>query len=192
MQEIVDIEEDETIRNIYDTNTLKEIESEVNQKRYQISYNGGENCGREGTGETIYINDLALPETLVLGENATFSAEVKVNKIRKTATLLSVVMQKVGFPFDIPCTHNVGTCKYSNPCDMLEKIKCPKEIIKLGWNCRCPIPINTYSFGPVTVTLPTVPLPAFLVDGKYEVKAQLFDGDDELLCYDLQIDVTED
>jgi len=198
IQDVVEVEEKETIQNIYETETLKDVLEfepinvpEVHERQLEITYAAGQNCGKEGTAETIYINKVNLPDVILLGGNATFSAGVTVNKVRKTATLLSVVLQKVGLPFDIPCTNNIGSCNYTNPCDLLAKIECPKEIISQGWNCRCPILKNKYAFGPVTVTLPTVPLPAFLVDGKYNGKVQLFDGADELLCYQLEVTVKE-
>lgn len=192
------VEERETIRDIYETETVEDvfksehiIVPEEHKRQFEVTYAVGQNCGKEGKGETIYINSLGLPDVILLGGNATLSAGVTVNKVRKTATLLSVVMQKVGLPFNIPCTNNIGSCNYTNPCDLLAKIECPKEIIAQGWNCRCPIAKNKYTFGPMTATLPTVPLPAFLVDGKYDAKLQLFDGADELLCYKLEVTVKE-
>jgi len=201
LKEVVEVHETTTIKKIYDTGKLKDIlqfESmftpikESPKKKYELTLRGGKNCGSAGTSETIYINSISMkPSTLILGDNATFAADVTVNSARKGATLASVLMRKVGLPFDIPCTQGVGSCNYTNPCQLLEKIKCPKEVVAQGWNCRCPIPVKHYSFGPITATLPTVPLPAFLVNGQYQAKAELWDGKDQLLCYILTIDVKE-
>merc|ERR1712243_405320 len=100
-------------------------------------------------------------------------------------------MRKMGLPFDIPCTGGFGSCTYANPCEYLTKVKCPPEILAKGWNCRCPLLKGDFSLGPVAVQLPKLPLPAFLVDGSYEVKGTLKNGDDELFCYQMQIKVKE-
>jgi len=196
LKEVVEIHERTTIKKIYDTEISREMIQfqetyTIEQKNIELSVSAGKNCGQHGKSETIYIDSISMPDTLVLGANGTFSAEVTVNGARKSASLLSLVMRKVGLPFDIPCAKGFGSCNYTNPCQILEKIQCPKAIIDKGWNCRCPIKVNHYSFGPITALLPTVPLPAFLVNGNYEVIARLYDGADELLCYDLTVTVKE-
>ena len=74
-----------------------------------MTLKSGQNCGQHGKSEAIFIDNISAPDTLILGANATFSAEVTVNSARKSASLLSVVMQKVGLPFDIPCTSGEST-----------------------------------------------------------------------------------
>jgi len=191
-------EEKSSIKKMYDAEMFKDIlQSQASEMeklsggKFEFSINGGQNCGKAGTSETIYVNSLSIPDVLVLGANATFSGAVTVNALKKTATLLSVVIRKVGLPFNLPCTQDVGSCNYTNPCQLLEKIQCPKQIVAAGWNCRCPIPVKHYSLAPFTVLLPTIPLPAFLVDGTYDATARLFDGPEELLCYHLTVTVKE-
>jgi len=199
IKEVVEVHEKTTIKKIYDTAMLKDIleiesaalEATTTQKKLEFRIQGGENCGPAGSKEVIHVDKLSLPDVLVLGGNATISVAVTVSGVRKTATLLSVVMKKKGLPFDIPCAQGLGTCNYTNPCQMLDKIQCPAAIVAQGWNCRCPIPVNHYSFGPVTATLPTVPLPAFLVNGVYDVTARLYMGSEELLCYHVTAAVKE-
>jgi len=154
---------------------------------YELSYNGGETCGTKKENEAISIHNVEISDPIVLGGNVTFAADVEVNTDHKTATLLSVVMQKEGVR--IPCINGIGSCNYTNPCDLLEKIQCPNEIIEEGWDCRCPFLAHQYSFPPVTGSIPSVTFPAFLVDGMYHITFKLFDGDEELLCYKIQVEV---
>ena len=109
----------------------------------EVALGEGENCGKEGVEETIVVDKLSMPDTLVLGEDATFAAGITVNKERKSATLLTVEMNKVfasGAHFKIPCIRGSGSCNYTNPCGYLSHVRCPEEIVARGWNCRCPIP----------------------------------------------------
>merc|ERR1711890_74271 len=183
---------------MYDTDTSQDVvrfldEETLGKKRqrYTLSYDGGQNCGKMGINETIYIHHLEISDPIVLGGNVTVGADVEVKRDQKTATLLAVVMEKVGLPFPVPCLGGVGSCNYTDPCDFLAKFKCPQEIIDEGWNCRCPLIKDKYAFAPITQAIPSVPLRAFLVDGTYHVKIQLFDNDMELFCYTMQASVKE-
>merc|ERR1712188_3576 len=155
-----------------------------NDKERTVSYSAGKNCGQSGQKEALYVEKFEIPDLIILGGNATVSAEVKVNRIVKSATLMSVVLGKEGLGI-IPCTGNIGSCNYTDPCQLFTKIDprmCPKELIAQGWNCLCPISVSM-KLSPTSFTLPTVALPAFLVDGKYHAKVRIFDGDEELFCY---------
>ena len=159
-------------------------------KQHHLSFAAGKNCGSEGKGTAIYVSALEIPDPVRLGGNDTFSGEVEVKKTIASPTLLKVLIVKDGVG-EIPCTGKIGSCSYPNPCDLLSRVVCPKEIRKLGWNCRCPLLPLKFMLPPMTVPVPAVPLPAFLVDGKYTVKAQLFAGDEELFCYQISVSVKE-
>lgn len=180
------IHDEDTIRQMYD-----EMENHVEpQKReYSLHTMDGENCG--STKLPIIVNSLQLPDVIVLGDNATVAVDATIDREIETASLLQVVVQKVGLPIDIPCLNNIGTCNYTNPCDILKTIDCPPAIEKLGWNCRCPFKPMEFKLLPTTVPLPTVPLPPVLVDGSYNVKVQMFDGKTELFCYKVTITLKE-
>jgi len=150
----------------------------------------GENCGT--SDEMIVINQITMPDVLVLGEDATFSADISVNKKRQSATLLTVLMNKVfgaGHFFKVPCIKGSGSCNYTEPCKALEETKCPEEIVAKGWNCRCPIPVNDYKFGPITTHLGDSPIPAVFINGNYEMTVRLFDGEEVLMCYKFPMSV---
>ena len=149
----------------------------------EVTIKEGKNCGVEGTHETIVVDRLSMPDVLVLGANATFAGGITVNKERKSATLLSVDMIKTRWHFRVPCIKGSGSCNYMYPCKYLEQVKCPEEIVAKGWNCRCPIPVNSYSFGPTTLHLNNTNVPALFVNGDYDVTIKLYDGLDELMCY---------
>merc|ERR1712002_273618 len=158
---------------------------------YSVSNKNGRNCGRKD--ETIVVDQIALPDIIELGGKATVSIGITVNDVHQTATLLSVKIKKEDMPFDLPCQGGFGSCDYKNPCAMLEKLvpECPREITDIGWDCRCPIKPNKYILPPKELDIPSVPLPAFLVDGLYHGKLQMFDGDVELMCYEMDVEVKE-
>merc|ERR1711962_638414 len=175
--------------------TLKKMISQVmgtiSFKDHEILLKDGQNCGQHGADEAMVVDSLSMPDTIVLGDNNTFAAGFTVNKKWETATLLSVKMVKIfgSMSWEIPCMGGQGSCDYYYPCKKLEKVECPAEVVAKGWNCRCPIPVNSYSFGPVTKQLDKPSFPAMFVNGDYNMNIRLFDGTDELMCYKFSMKV---
>ena len=52
--------------------------------------------------------------------------------------------------WQVPCIRGSGSCNYTNPCQYLNKVKCPTSVVEQGWKCRCPIPVGTFTYGPIT------------------------------------------
>ena len=74
---------------------------------------------------------------------------------------------------------------------MLGATKCPREVIRSGWNCRCPLIGGRYRFPSLVHVLPPVPHPGplWLVEGKYHVEIRAFEGVSEVMCYRVQMQV---
>jgi len=151
-----------------------------NQVRIKLFKMVGSSCGTDQ--DPIVVNKMTLPDVIVFGENATFSADMTIKEDIPTITLAKLVVQKVG-SIQIPCIGGFGTCDYHNPCEMLEKFKCPTAIVKSGWNCKCPLPKGHFPPSRVTHKMQNIPLPGFMVDGKYDISVQMFNGKEELICY---------
>jgi len=190
--------EEETITHMHMRNAkyfeeLMKHDAFLDIKDYQVSVKlfkmEGSSCGKDQ--DPIVVNKITLPDVILFGENATFSADVTIKKDIPTITLAKTVVQKVG-SLQIPCIDNIGTCNYTNPCELLEAITCPPEMIKAGWNCRCPLHARHFVLPPVTIDVPQIPLPGFLINGEYEVTVQLFNSEEELICYKFKITLKKD
>jgi len=180
--------EEKLIRKIYHDDN--QVDNDLSRmKRYALHKVAGDNCG--STKLPIIVNSLTLPDVIVLGENATVSLDATIGRLIKDVSLVSVVAQKVGIPVDIPCMDNIGTCNYTNTCELLKQFQCPPEVIKQGWNCRCPLKPMEFILPKTVVAVPSVPLPAFLVDGHYTVQVRMYEGATLLMCYKLQITLKE-
>jgi len=179
---------DGTIESIL--STLKSTITNTQAKQFHVSYTAGQNCGSEGKDAAIYVEDFQVSDPVILGGNATISAKVHANREVKSLSLMVIRLEKEGVG-EIPCTGNIGSCNYTNPCQLVQKVPCPKVVLQQKWNCRCPIQPRTLSLPPSTYELPTVPLPAFLVNGKYTAKVQLFEEGHEIFCYKVAVMVKE-
>ena len=187
-EEIADTNNDDEneIRQIYDTDEFNKVD--VEKKRFDVVRVSGENCG---TNLPIMINSLDIPKVIVLGDNATVSIDANVSVAITHPTLITVEPYKVDLPY-IPCIDigffiPIGTCNYTSPCDIMKQVTCPSEIVKLGWNCRCPFKRMRLKTPPINISTPDVPYPAFLIDGEYDVTVKMFDGSKELFCYKLSL-----
>ena len=174
-------EADQSIKTILDKMKSSASMAITNGMQYHISFTSGKNCGRQGKNEAIYVPAFDVSDPIVLGGNVTVSGEVRVKRKIESLSLMSVVVVKDGVG-EIPCTGDIGSCNYTNPCEKLKKVTCPKQIVKQGWDCRCPLAAKWLKFPESTYTVPTIPLPAFLIVGKYHTKVQLFAGDQEVFC----------
>jgi len=171
----------DVIEKVYESSENMLTKSTLKGSRYKLhNHNQGMNCG--GYDTPIFVNSLNFPDTIELGGTASVSVDLSVKKTITKASLVKVELTKDGS--QVPCIEEMGSCSYNNPCKLLENIpQCPPQVLQSGWNCKCPLPERHVKLSNITIQVPTVPLPAFLIDGRYSAEVQMFDGSVQLFCY---------
>ena len=95
----------------------------------------------------------------------------------------------------IPCTvfhgQKIGSCHYSDACDLSpfkNAPSCPSIFQDLHVPCKCPVTQGHYQISNYSVQIPKLPLPDFLVNGKYAVKAKAYDNNNhEIGCFQIKL-----
>ena len=93
----------------------------------------------------------------------------------------------------IPCDEKlkIGSCHYSDACDLSpfkDSSSCPSIFQDLHIPCKCPVTQGHYQINNYTIPIPKLPLPDFLVTGKYAVKAKAYDNNNhEIGCFQIKL-----
>lgn len=83
----------------------------------------------------------------------------------------------------IPCIENVGSCSYSNICDLLPSGDCPAFLSKQHLPCHCPVPQGKYKANKLSVEIPKKY--HYIPHGDYYVKALISHSGKRLACYEI-------
>ncbi|XP_076467331.1 ganglioside GM2 activator-like [Babylonia areolata] len=139
-------------------------------------------CASGDKWVTLSKFDLS-PKPLALPGNVhvTFLASI-AHELSNQVTL-NVTIEKglLGRWTKVPCTANLGTCFYDDPCKFLNVFasedSCPQGFIDSGLPCSCPFsPAPQVTLTDEVINVPTVdPAYSWLASGKYHVKAEMFE-----------------
>lgn len=158
-------------------------------------------CNKEHIPNEIILNSLHLsPSPLTLPGSFNVSASLSINRYLTGSTKLEVDIQKnvAGVWTTIPCISDFGSCTYDNFCGMLRGLmfnKCDKEMEAKGVPCDCPFPTGTFTLPTQTVKVTNeqisqIPVPNFLVNGEYYLKAEFKDVYDRTIgCFEVFVAV---
>lgn len=141
-----------------------------------------ENCGRADDPVQLYSLVLS-PDTIEIPGKVRVSVNGSVTQEIKVISEVSIKVEKeiLGeFWVTIPCVdHLYGSCTFKDICQMLEKITCPKELVKRGINCRCPLKKYHLEFAG-SIPIPKIP---HLPSGKYRVRVNAVSPQGHVMCY---------
>ncbi|XP_047125651.1 ganglioside GM2 activator isoform X1 [Hydra vulgaris] len=145
------------------------------------------NCGDKSVDPIVFNSMNAEPDPVNIPGNLSLSLDAVIKTTVAEPTLLQIIIKKkfLGKFFEVPCLDNIGSCNYSNPCDLLQNIKCPSEVVDQGWNCRCPLTQSEIKLEKLVIIIPKLSLPSFIENGEYEIKATLNNGGEQLFCYQI-------
>ena len=125
-----------------------------------------------------------------------FYMNVKLALINNTIyfQLFVTMKRKFGiFWISIPCDEKlkIGSCHYSDVCDLSpfkDSSSCPPIFQDLHVPCKCPVFQGHYQINDLTIPIPKLPLPGWLVTGKYAVKAKAYDNNNhEIGCFQIKL-----
>ncbi|GFR94370.1 ganglioside GM2 activator [Elysia marginata] len=123
--------------------TSKGLDSSQPTRWYSVNKFSFNNCASP-EGEQVVVNSASLkPDPLKLPGKVTVSGSMTIKKPFGTPLKmkLSIYYKTLGIWIKVPCVDGVGSCTYSDFCQMLNKIKkCPPAITKAGLKCKCPFP----------------------------------------------------
>ncbi|XP_046345799.2 ganglioside GM2 activator-like [Haliotis rufescens] len=189
---------DETTKDAYDIMEIlmrhRTPERYLPQSYFQ-KYGGGrssqltsfsyKNCGDPAT-ETARLLDLQItPDPIVLPGNVQLAFKVQNLKTAQSPIQADVVLRKkiLSIWVEIPCIENVGSCSYSDFCEVLAPAQCPEPFTENNIPCKCPFPEGNY-------TLPSTQLEINLSDipsGDYSGQIDLKMDSAPIACYEVEI-----
>ncbi|EDO36431.1 predicted protein [Nematostella vectensis] len=152
--------------------------------------------------DTIAINSMQLtPSPLALPGTVNVSATLTIKRHLPSYTTLRLNIQKKVFGLfwlRIPCIKGMGSCDYSNFCEMIRSAafsKCDEVMEAQGVPCDCPIPTGQFALPLQSIPVPAdmlsaIPVPDWVVNGKYWVRAEFLDPFSRHLgCIEVQAEV---
>ncbi|XP_078313184.1 ganglioside GM2 activator-like [Crassostrea virginica] len=136
------------------------------------------------------------PSPVVLPGNMTIGVQGTVYHHFGTDVRMVVKMDKLllGQWTKVPCSQNVGSCNYDNPCEFLSAFKtsgtCPPQLTSHGLPCTCP-------FNPSSINLPPSVFEVaqinaawqWLATGRFRVQAEMIHGHDIVGCFHVEMDI---
>ncbi|KAL8595277.1 hypothetical protein ACOMHN_020030 [Nucella lapillus] len=133
----------------------------------------------------VLPGDFSVTSSLVLYRNVTGHVMLDVNVARYFGP----------FKIPIPCMHGVGSCQYTDVCELLGHAfpagaRCPAQLRADGVPCRCPVQAGTYSLtDAVFHVLQLAELWAWIAQGDYQVTGQLKDpaSGEVIACQQLDV-----
>ncbi|XP_048779326.2 ganglioside GM2 activator-like [Ostrea edulis] len=136
------------------------------------------------------------PSPVVIPGNVTIGVQGTVHHHFGTDVKMVVHMDKylLGVWTKVPCSQNVGSCNYDNPCEFLSAFKssgtCPAQLTAHGLPCTCP-------FNPSNINLPPSVFEVtqisqawqWLATGKFRVQAEMIHGQKVVGCFHVEMDI---
>ncbi|XP_036403988.1 ganglioside GM2 activator [Megalops cyprinoides] len=147
-----------------------------------------ENCGKSGDPIVTKILEVSPDPISVPGDlNATATASTAVELAAPLSLNVTLDKDVAGFWVKVPCVEQLGSCDYSDACELLDSLippgqDCPEPLHTYGIPCHCPFKAGEYSLPPSEFHIPDVDLPFWLTNGKYKVEGILGNKGQELGC----------
>jgi ganglioside GM2 activator len=158
-------------------------------KNLKVEHFSWKTCGT--SADSIQIASLSLsPDPITVGKAVSITAS-GVNSVQIDSPLqVDVVVQKKVFVWiTLPCVENLGSCNYTNICDLLPPPPCPLPFQQQRIPCTCPFPAGTYNVNNLPLDLTSAKIHYWISEGDFKAHVVLRDGDNEILCLDLEMSI---
>ncbi|KAE8613840.1 hypothetical protein XENTR_v10007889, partial [Xenopus tropicalis] len=145
------------------------------------------NCEENLPGRVKHLifnpNVISFPGILNFSE----SYETNVPLISPLKIVYNVEREILGDWINVPCFENFGSCTLDNLCNLLDLIfkpgeACPALLSTYNIPCHCPFKAGTYTFPKISIHLPNLKVPTWLVSGKYHTTEMIYSGEEKVSC----------
>ncbi|XP_061832509.1 ganglioside GM2 activator [Nerophis lumbriciformis] len=157
-----------------------------------------ENCGKPDAVAVMRTLDVSPDPVSIPGEvTAAASGTTSVELGAPLAVNVTLEKEVAGFWVKVPCLEEMGSCHYSDACDVLNQLippghDCPEPLHTYGLPCRCPFKPGSYSLPQSDFFLPYMDLPSWLTNGHYRLQGVLGSAGEELGCLKVALSVSSD
>ncbi|XP_035525238.1 ganglioside GM2 activator [Morone saxatilis] len=156
------------------------------------------NCGQPDAPAVLKTLTLS-PDPISIPGELTAAASGSTSVELNAPLALNVTLEKevAGFWVKIPCLEELGSCHYSDACDVLNQLippgqDCPEPLHTYGLPCHCPFKAGSYSLPQSDFYLPNMDLPYWLTNGNYRVQGVLGSQGKELGCLKIALSLHSD
>nr|XP_046181006.1 ganglioside GM2 activator-like [Oncorhynchus gorbuscha] len=158
-----------------------------------------ENCGKPDDPAVLKTLTLSPDPITVPGDlTASASGNTTVELAAPLAVNVTLEKEVAGFWVTVPCLEEIGSCHYTDGCDLLNQLippgqDCPEPLHTYGIPCHCPFKAVSLYCSPSTVPLKlwtsNIDLPYWLTNGHYRVQGVLGAMGKELGCLKITLSV---
>ncbi|GFS19259.1 ganglioside GM2 activator [Elysia marginata] len=141
------------------------------------------NCGDPKT-DLAKVGSIVLgPDPVVFPGPLTVSFQVNITKTLDAPLKGQVVLEKkLGSSWiKIPCIGVIGSCEYSDVCDLLKNAQCPPPFVAKNIPCKCPFSQGNYALPSSKFVVEVPVFPA----GDYHAHGNLTSNGQQVACVDL-------
>uniref|UniRef100_A0A8C7HAX0 MD-2-related lipid-recognition domain-containing protein n=1 Tax=Oncorhynchus kisutch TaxID=8019 RepID=A0A8C7HAX0_ONCKI len=138
-----------------------------------------ENCGKPDDPAVLKTLTLSPDPITVPGDlTASASGNTTVELAAPLAVNVTLEKEVAGFWVTVPCLEEIGSCHYTDGCDLLNQLippgqDCPEPLHTYGIPCHCPFKAGMYTLPESDFYLPDIELPYWLTNGDYRVTSAL-------------------
>ncbi|XP_061747747.1 ganglioside GM2 activator-like [Nerophis ophidion] len=157
-----------------------------------------ENCGKPDAAAVMRTLMVSPDPISIPGEvTAAASGTTSVELAAPLGVNVTLEKEVAGFWVKVPCLEEMGSCHYSDACDVLDQLippgqDCPEPLHTYGLPCRCPFKPGSYSLPESDFFLPHMDLPSWLTNGHYRLHGVLGSEEEELGCLKVALSVSSD
>uniref|UniRef100_A0A8D0GDR0 Ganglioside GM2 activator n=1 Tax=Sphenodon punctatus TaxID=8508 RepID=A0A8D0GDR0_SPHPU len=164
------------------------------RKRMQVGSFSWQNCG--GGQDPAVIRSMSIqPDPINIPGDITVSIAGATSVTMRSPLAGDVVLEKQlggGSWIKVPCVDNIGTCKYDDLCDILDRAippgtPCPEPLRSYGIPCHCPFKAGSYALPTCSFYIPNLDLPSWLTNGNYRFQVVLSNGGYQIACLKLTL-----
>ncbi|XP_030622344.1 ganglioside GM2 activator [Chanos chanos] len=153
------------------------------------------NCGKPDDPAVLKTLELS-PDPIAIPGDLTASAMGTTSVELASPLALNVTLEKevAGIWIKVPCVEEVGSCHYSDICELLDTLippgqDCPEPLHTYGIPCHCPFKAGDYTLPQTDFYLPDVDLPFWLTNGNYKAQGVLGSDGKELSCVKVSLSI---
>lgn len=169
--------------------------SAQSKKRAKLFGFDWKNCGKPD--DPAVLKSLSLsPDPIGIPGDLTASAAGATTVELTSPLAVNVTLEKevAGFWVKVPCLEDIGSCHYSDVCDLLNTVippgqDCPEPLHTYGIPCHCPFKAGTYTLPQSDFYLPDADLPFWLTNGNYRAQGILGYLGKELGCLKVALSI---
>lgn len=154
-----------------------------------------ENCGKPDDPAVLKALSVS-PDPIGIPGDLTASASGSTSVALVSPLSVNVTLDKevAGIWVKIPCVDEIGSCHYTDGCDLLDQLippgqDCPEPLHTYGLPCHCPFKAGDYTLPQSDFYVPNIDLPFWLTNGNYRVQGVLGNSGKELGCLKVSLTI---